>query len=155
MISLRLAASAAARFQAAHFQAARPLRMLALRTYATRRYTPEHEWVSVSNGVGTVGITDYAQKALGDVVFVEVPSVGAVLKRKEIISAVESVKAASDVYAPVGGEVVEVNTKLGDEPSLINTSPYEEGWIAKIKVADETQLDGLLSEEQYAAHIAE
>eukprot|EP00842_Homolaphlyctis_polyrhiza_P005918 jgi/Hompol1/6327/HPOL_002249-RA len=118
-----------------------------------RRYTPDHEWVSLSNGVGTIGISDYAQKALGDVVFVEAPSVGTVLKVKDTLSAVESVKAASDVYAPVSGEVVEVNAALADEPSLINSSPYEKGWIAKIKLSDESQFQKLMDEAAYAKHI--
>ncbi|KAL2915529.1 glycine cleavage system H-protein subunit [Polyrhizophydium stewartii] len=143
--ALRIRAAAAPRFT--------PLRALALRTYATRRYTADHEWVAVSNGVGTVGISDYAQKALGDVVFVEVPEVGTQLQRKDTLSAVESVKAASDVYAPIAGEVVEVNTDLADEPSLINSSPYEKGWIAKIKIEDESQLEALMDEAAYQKHI--
>ncbi|KAI8588370.1 glycine cleavage H-protein-domain-containing protein [Geranomyces variabilis] len=137
--------------------AQRPALVLSLRGYATRRYTPEHEWVSLdaSSGVGTVGITDYAAKALGDVVFVEIPTVGTAVDAKEQLSAVESVKAASDVYAPISGEVVEVNEELGNEPSLINSSPFEKGWIAKIKVSDKAQLDALMDEAAYADHIKE
>ncbi|KAJ3161110.1 hypothetical protein HDU86_007731 [Geranomyces michiganensis] len=122
-----------------------------------RRYTPEHEWVSLdaSSGVGTIGITEYAAKALGDVVFVEIPTVGTAVDAKEQLSAVESVKAASDVYAPISGEVVEVNEELGNEPSLINSSPFEKGWIAKIKVSDKAQLDALMDEAAYADHIKE
>ncbi|KNC99587.1 glycine cleavage system H protein [Spizellomyces punctatus DAOM BR117] len=129
---------------------------LSLRGYATRKYTPEHEWVSVdANGVGTVGITEYAAKALGDVVFVEIPEVGTPVLQKEQLSAVESVKAASDVYAPLSGEVIEVNQELESEPSLINSSPFEKGWIAKIKLTKKEELDGLLDEAAYAEHIKE
>ncbi|TPX55713.1 hypothetical protein PhCBS80983_g05086 [Powellomyces hirtus] len=130
--------------------------ILSLRGYATRKYTPEHEWVSVDGqGVGTIGITDYAAKALGDVVFVEIPTVGTAIEAKEQVSAVESVKAASDVYAPISGEVVEVNDALGNEPSLINSSPFDKGWIAKIKISDKGQLNALMDEAAYADHIKE
>ncbi|KAJ3105258.1 hypothetical protein HDU97_008281 [Phlyctochytrium planicorne] len=122
---------------------------------AARKYTADHEWVSISNGIGTIGITDYAQKALGDVVFIELPEVGKVVAKKENIGAVESVKAASDIYAPISGEVVESNSALADEPSLINSSPYEKAWIAKIKISNESELSGLLDEAAYAKHTAE
>ncbi|KAJ3024278.1 hypothetical protein HKX48_003103 [Thoreauomyces humboldtii] len=129
---------------------------LSVRSYATRRYTAEHEWVSVdANGVGTIGISDYAAKALGDVVFVEIPTVGTAVEAKEQLSAVESVKAASDVYAPVSGEVTEVNDVLGNEPSLINSSPFDKGWIAKIKISDKAQLESLMDEAAYTNHIKE
>ncbi|KAJ8327345.1 glycine cleavage system H-protein subunit [Batrachochytrium dendrobatidis] len=124
-----------------------------LRSYSTRKYTADHEWVKVDGKVATIGISEYAQKALGDVVYVEVPEVGSLLKRKDVLSAVESVKAASDVYTPVTGTVLEVNTNLADEPSLINKSPYAEGWIAKIEMSDSTQLNELMDEKAYAAHI--
>ncbi|KAI8819634.1 glycine cleavage H-protein-domain-containing protein [Fimicolochytrium jonesii] len=128
--------------------------ILSLRGYATRKYTPEHEWVSVdSNGIGTVGITDYAAKALGEVVFVEIPDVGTNVEKKEQLSAVESVKAASDVYAPVSGEVVEVNEALSDDSALINSSPFEKGWIAKIKLSDKAEVDALMDESAYAEHL--
>ncbi|KAJ3039646.1 hypothetical protein HDV00_011990 [Rhizophlyctis rosea] len=122
---------------------------------AERKYTPEHEWVTVSNGVATVGITQYAQEALGDVVYVEVPSKGKTVSKKDQIGAVESVKAASDIYAPVSGEIVEINSNLEEKPSLINSAPYEEGWLAKIKLSNEKELDVLLDEKAYAEHCAD
>jgi glycine cleavage system H protein len=94
-----------------------------------RKYTEDHEWVSLSGKIGTFGITDYAQKALGDVVYIEVPQVGDVVKKQDQIGAVESVKAASDIYSPLSGKVVEVNPALEGEPSLVNSSPYEQGRI--------------------------
>lgn len=120
--------------------------------FSTKRYSADHEWVSVSNGIGTIGITDYAQKALGDVVFIELPSVGTVLQKKDNLGAVESVKAASDIYAPVSGEVVEVNASVSEEPSLINSSPEENAWIAKIKLSKPEELDLLLDEARYVKH---
>ncbi|KAG2204702.1 glycine cleavage system H protein [Mucor mucedo] len=122
------------------------------RGYATKKYTSDHEWISVDNGVGTFGITDYAQKALGDVVFVETPAVGDVVAAEDQVGAIESVKAASDIYSPVSGEVVNVNEALSDEPSLINTSPEDEGWLAKIKMSNTAELDNLMDEKAYAAH---
>ncbi|KAJ3240314.1 hypothetical protein HDU78_002340 [Chytriomyces hyalinus] len=133
----------------------RPFLSLSLRTYATKHYTKEHEWISVADGVGTFGISDYAQKALGDVVFIELPEVGASFAKKDNISAVESVKAASDIYAPVSGEVVAVNSALADEPSLINSSPEGEAWIAKIKLSNPAELEQLLDEASYAKHCDE
>ncbi|KAJ3252754.1 hypothetical protein HK103_001310 [Boothiomyces macroporosus] len=117
-----------------------------------RKYTPDHEWISVTNGIGTFGITDYAQTALGDVVYIEVPSIGDVVKEKDQIGAVESVKAASDIYSPVSGEIVEINEKLQENPGLINTSPYVDGWIAKIKLANEGELEALMDEKAYEEH---
>ncbi|ORY05436.1 glycine dehydrogenase [Basidiobolus meristosporus CBS 931.73] len=121
--------------------------------YSTiKKYTEDHEWVSVTDGVGTVGITDYAQKALGDVVFVEIPETGATVETMAQIGAVESVKAASDIFAPLAGEIVESNSALESEPSLINSSPEENGWLCKIKLADVSQIDTLMDEEAYKAH---
>ncbi|KAJ3196916.1 hypothetical protein HK101_007281 [Irineochytrium annulatum] len=120
-----------------------------------RKYTPDHEWVSVSNGVGTIGITDYAQKALGDVVFADLPEKGKSVDQKDNIGAVESVKAASDIYAPISGEIVEVNSALADEPSLLNSSPYEKAWIAKIKLSKPEEFDALLDESGYNKLIEE
>ncbi|CDH50821.1 glycine dehydrogenase [Lichtheimia corymbifera JMRC:FSU:9682] len=128
--------------------------LAAFRTYATKRYTDDHEWISVEDGVGTIGITDYAQKALGDVVFVESPVVGNKVETKQQIGAVESVKAASDIYSPVEGEIVNVNEALENEPSLINTSPEEEGWLAKIKLSNPEQIESLMDEKAYAEHCA-
>lgn len=114
------------------------------------RYTESHEWVQ-DNGDGTVtlGITDHAQEALGDVVFVELPEVGRELDAGEEFGVIESVKAASDLYAPLAGEVVEVNESLEDAPETVNESPYEGGWIAKFKLADAAALDALLDAEAY------
>ncbi|KAI8099415.1 glycine cleavage system H protein [Halteromyces radiatus] len=126
--------------------------LAAIRAYATKKYTAEHEWISVENGVGTIGITDHAQSALGDVVFVETPAVGDNVEKNDAIGAVESVKAASDVCSPVSGEVIDVNGALGDDPTLINASPEEEGWMAKIKISNPEELDTLMDATAYAAH---
>lgn len=123
---------------------------------ANLKYTPSHEWI-LDNGDGTVtvGITDHAQELLGDVVFVEVPEVGREVNKGEEFSLVESVKAASDIYAPVTGEVVAVNEALEDAPETVNESPFEDGWIAKIKLADAAELDDLLDAIAYEANVAE
>ncbi|OHB29915.1 MAG: glycine cleavage system protein H [Desulfuromonadaceae bacterium GWC2_58_13] len=113
------------------------------------KYTEEHEWVLIEDGVATVGITDFAQDALGDVVFVELPEVGTVLEAGKSFGVVESVKAVSDVYAPVSGEVIEINEELPDTPELVNTSPYEDGWMVKIKLADNVELDDLMDADAY------
>ncbi|POW10076.1 hypothetical protein PSTT_06331, partial [Puccinia striiformis] len=125
------------------------------RFVSTKRYTKEHEWVTLDTetNIGTIGITDYAQNSLGDVVFVELPEVSATVATGELIGAVESVKAASDIFAPVSGTVTEVNTKLTDQAGLLNTSPEDEGWLAKIKLSSPEELEKLLSEESYKAHI--
>lgn len=118
------------------------------------KYASSHEWV-LDNGDGTVtvGITDHAQELLGDVVYVELPEIGAEVVSTEQFSLVESVKAASDIYAPVNGEVIEVNEALNDTPELINDAPYEGAWIAKIKLSDAADLDNLLDAEGYSAII--
>lgn len=120
------------------------------------RFSSSHEWV-LDNGDGTVtvGISDHAQDLLGDVVFVELPELGREVTAGEEFSLVESVKAASDIYAPVSGEVVEINDALESEPETVNNAPYDGGWIAKIKLSDAAQLEGLLNAEAYAATIAE
>ncbi|MDX1320021.1 MAG: glycine cleavage system protein GcvH [Oceanospirillum sp.] len=120
------------------------------------KYTASHEWV-LDNGDGTVtvGITDHAQDQLGDVVFVELPEVGREVDAGEEFSLVESVKAASDIYAPVSGEIVEVNEELEGAPETINEHAFEDGWIAKIKLADASDLEGLLDAEAYEARVAE
>lgn len=112
-------------------------------------YADSHEWVLVENGIGTVGITDHAQNALSDVVFVELPKIGKIVKQKDPTAAVESVKAASDIYAPLSGEVIEVNTKLTAQPELVNSSPYENGWIFKIKVSNSDELASLKNVKDY------
>jgi len=110
-----------------------------------------HEWAMTGGDVVTVGITDYAQNSLGDVVYVELPEVGRVVKQTEQIAVVESVKAASDIYAPVSGTIVAINDGLEDSPETINESPYDKGWFFKIKVADASELNNLLSAEAYDA----
>ena len=118
-----------------------------------RRYTADHEWIEESGGVATIGITDYAQDQLGDVVFVELPEVGAKLEKGAEACVVESVKAASEVYAPVSGEVAEVNQALVDSPGLVNESPFGDGWFIKVKLADPAELDGLMDETAYKSLI--
>jgi len=120
------------------------------------RFAPSHEWV-LDNGDGTVtmGISDHAQELLGDVVFVELPEVGREVEAGEEFSLVESVKAASDIYSPVSGEIVAINEALEDEPETVNSEPFDGGWIVKIKLADAAELDKLLGADAYAATIAE
>jgi len=117
------------------------------------RYTKEHEWVLLENDTALVGITDYAQQHLGDVVFVELPEIGTGLRKGEVFCVVESVKAASDVYAPMSGEVLEINETLEDHPEILNQSPYEKGWIVKIKVDDGTEYNDLMKAEDYEQFI--
>ena len=119
------------------------------------KYSEEHEWVQVESGLATVGITDYAQKELGDIVFVELPSLGEQVTQMEPFGTVEAVKAVSELYSPVSGEVIEVNAKLEDTPQIINSDPYGEGWMVKIKVADEKDLENLLSPKEYREFIGE
>lgn len=114
------------------------------------RYTKDHEYIRVEGGIGIVGITPYAQEQLGDIVFVELPAVGKVLKQGDEAAVVESVKAASEIYAPVSGTVTEVNEALGGEPGLINAAPEGDGWIYRIALSDPSQLDGLLDAAAYA-----
>ncbi|NOZ89430.1 MAG: glycine cleavage system protein GcvH [Crenarchaeota archaeon] len=118
-----------------------------------RLYTESDEWVKVEDGVATVGITDYAQKKLRDIVGVELPEPGRRVKRGETVAAIESIKAAADVYAPVSGEVVEVNERLYDEPELLNRDPYGEGWMFRIKLEDPSELESLLPPEKYVERI--
>ena len=120
---------------------------------ATIYFTEDHEWLSVEGGVATVGITDYAQEQLGDLVFVELPDVGKVVAKGDTAVVVESVKAASDVYAPADGEITEVNTALTSDASLVNSAATGAGWLWKMKLADEGQLAGLLDEAGYKKHI--
>ena len=116
---------------------------------ADRKYTEDHEWVEVDGDAGVIGISEYAQEQLGDVVFVELPEVGTVLDRGDEVAVVESVKAAAEVYAPVSGEVLEVNEDLNGDPSLVNTDPFGDGWFAKLKLSDPDELDDLMDEETY------
>jgi glycine cleavage system H protein len=118
-----------------------------------RYFTDEHEWIDVDGDVATVGITDYAQGQLGDIVFVELPAVGTGVEKGKDAAVVESVKAASDVYAPITGEVTETNGALEEDPSLVNTAPEAEGWFFKMTIADAGQLDGLMDEAGYKAFV--
>jgi glycine cleavage system H protein len=119
------------------------------------RFTPDHEWISIEGDSATVGITHHAQEQLGDLVFVELPKPGTVLQAGAAAAVVESVKAASDVYAPLSGEVLEVNQRVADDPTLVNSDPTGIGWLFKIKVVDHSQLDKLMDEQAYQALIAE
>jgi glycine cleavage system H protein len=118
------------------------------------RYTKEHEWVRVEADQATIGITQYAADQLGDIVFVELPDVGRQLSQFATFGVVESVKAVSDLYSPVGGEVLEVNGALGTRPEVVNSDPYGEGWMLRVRVADADQVDGLLDATAYDALIA-
>jgi len=121
---------------------------------STIKYTTSHEWIKLEDdGTASVGISENAQDLLGDIVFVELPDVGTQISAKQEIAVVESVKAASDIYSPVTGEVVAVNEVLLDAPETINASPEEDGWIFKIKISDESELDELMDAETYAEHI--
>jgi glycine cleavage system H protein len=120
----------------------------------TTLYTSDHEWLRIEGDVATIGITDYAQSQLGDVVFVELPKVGRSLAKAEAAAVVESVKAASDVYAPITGEVIEVNDALVADPALVNSDAAGKAWFFKIRIANESELDGLMDEAAYKAHTA-
>ena len=114
-----------------------------------RYFTDEHEWIDVEGETATVGITDDAQGQLGDIVFVELPDVGTVIDKGKDAAVVESVKAASDVYAPISGEVMETNDSLDEDPALVNTSPEEDGWFFKMTIGDRSQLEGLMDAKAY------
>ncbi len=120
----------------------------------TTRYTEDHEWITVDGDIATVGITNYAACQLGDVVFVELPETGKTVSKGDEFAVVESVKAASEVYAPVDGEIVAINDALEGEPAKVNEDPSGEGWFVKIKLSDASQLDGLMDEAAYTAHTA-
>lgn len=119
-----------------------------------RYFTQEHEWIDVAGDVATVGITDYAQSQLGDVVFVELPAQGATFRKGDDAAVVESVKAASDVYCPVSGEVIEANGALEGEPALVNSAPEEGGWFFRIRLSDAAELSGLMDEAAYQAFVS-
>jgi glycine cleavage system H protein len=120
----------------------------------TTLFTSDHEWLRIEGDVATVGITDYAQSQLGDVVFIELPKVGRRLKKAEATAVVESVKAASDVYAPLSGEVLEVNEAIVAEPAMVNSDASDKAWFFKLKIADRSELGGLMDEAAYQAHTA-
>ncbi|HET7701474.1 MAG TPA: glycine cleavage system protein GcvH [Candidatus Limnocylindria bacterium] len=119
------------------------------------RYSKEHEWVRLEGDTATIGITQFAQEQLGDVVFVELPEKGATVRQFSSLGVVESVKAASDIYSPISGEVLERNMKVIEKPELVNSAPYEDGWMLKVKLADKGELQKLLSADDYRAHIGE
>ncbi|MFB6360434.1 MAG: glycine cleavage system protein GcvH [Halobacteriales archaeon] len=125
-------------------------------TYETpddRRYLESHEWVTTGDGTAQVGISDFAQDELGDIVFVELPDVGEGVTQEEDFGVIESIKAVSDLYAPVSGTVTAVNDRLEQEPELVNEAPYEDGWMLELELADEDELDALLSADNYRAQI--
>jgi glycine cleavage system H protein len=126
--------------------------MASWNTPADLKYTRNDEWIRIENGVGTIGITDYAQDQLNDIVFVELPDLGAEFKKGDSFGTVESVKAASEVYVPVGGKVGEVNSKVQSEPELINTAPYGDGWLVKIQIANPADADDLMSADDYVKY---
>ncbi len=112
-------------------------------------YTKEHEWIKVDGDKAICGITDYAQKSLSDIVFVETPEIGREIKKNEVVCTIESVKSVSDVYSPTSGKIVDANERLKNEPDLINKSPYEDGWIFKLELADKSELEDLIKPEEY------
>jgi len=120
---------------------------------ADRKYTKNHEWAKLDEGLAVVGITDYAQEQLGDIVYVELPQPGDTVEKSQSFGIIESVKAASDLFAPIGGEVVAINEELVGRPELVNQDPYEGGWMVKVQPEDEMQMDDLLTAEEYAAHL--
>jgi len=123
--------------------------------YPQYRYTKDHEWIDVQGGTAKIGITDYAQHELGDVVFVELPAAGTKLEKGKSFGSVESVKAVSDIYAPTTGEVIETNTELQNKPETINSDPHGAGWLVKIKLANPADVNALMDAAAYAAYIAD
>ncbi len=117
------------------------------------KYTDDHEWIKVDGDTATIGVTDYAQQQLGDVVFVEIETEGETLSKGETFGTIEAVKTVSDMFMPLGGEVIEVNPKLEDTPEIVNNSPYDDGWMVKIKIEDPSELDDLLSADAYKESI--
>ncbi len=122
---------------------------------ADLKYTKEHEWLRLSDGVGTVGITEYAQDQLGDIVFVELPAIGTRVEQSQKFGEIESVKAVSELYCPVSGEVVETNAALVDNPERVNDAPYDDGWMLRVRLSDPAETDGLLSATQYEDFLAQ
>ena len=117
------------------------------------RYAKSHEYVHLEGEVATIGITDYAQKELGDVVFVELPQVGSLLEAADELGSIESVKAVSELFAPVSGEVIEVNEALADNPALVNTDPFGDGWMIRVRASDPTEVDELMTAEEYDEYV--
>ena len=116
-------------------------------------YTKEHEWVSIKGGIATIGITDYAQGSLGDITFVDLPKVGSVIEQFKRYATVESVKAASDVFAPVSGKIIKINEEFAIHPELVNKSPYEEGYFAKVEMASQKDISGLMKPAEYKKYV--
>jgi glycine cleavage system H protein len=123
------------------------------KTPEDNRYARSHEYLHVEGDIGTIGITEYAQKELGDVVFVELPQVGTQLEMSDELGSIESVKAVSELFAPVGGEVIEVNEALAEKPELVNTDPWGDGWMIKVRLADATEADELMTAEEYDEYV--
>ncbi|MCL4554443.1 MAG: glycine cleavage system protein GcvH [Actinobacteria bacterium] len=121
-----------------------------------RSYHPEHEWVKIGEGgLATIGITDFAQRQLGEIVYVELPEVGSTISAGQVYGEVESVKSVSELYAPVTGQVVQVNSTLPDTPEIINSEPYGEGWIVKIQMSDPEEMESLMPADRYSVHVGE
>jgi glycine cleavage system H protein len=120
---------------------------------AEKKYTKEHEWVEVDGDTATVGITNHAQESLGDIVFIDLPTVGKQVKSNEELCVIESVKAASDIYAPIDGEVIEINNNLNDDASIVNQDPEKDGWIFKMKISDLSQYNNLMTLDEYLASL--
>ena len=120
---------------------------------AEKKYTKEHEWVQVDGDTATVGITNHAQESLGDIVFIDLPTVGKEVKSNEELCVIESVKAASDIYAPIDGEVIEINNNLNDDASIVNQDPEKDGWIFKMKITDPSQYNNLMTLDEYLASL--
>ncbi len=119
------------------------------------KYTETHEWIKISGKEATIGITDYAQKELGDIVYVELPEIGAELSGEDVLATVEAVKAVEEIYISISGRIIDVNSKLADTPELLNSSPYDEGWIAKFEIMNNDEIENLLSAEDYKKLIGE
>jgi len=113
------------------------------------KYTKDHEWISLEGDIATIGITDFAQRELGDIVYVEVDTIGQTLTANEVFGTVEAVKTVSDLYLPVGGEILELNSELESNPDYVNNDPYQNGWMVKVKVSDKSEFDALMSADDY------
>tara|TARA_Y100001970_G_scaffold222114_1_gene273076 strand:- start:271 stop:645 length:375 start_codon:yes stop_codon:yes gene_type:complete len=122
---------------------------------SSKKYTKDHEWILIENNIGTVGITNHAQESLGDIVFIELPEIGKIVKTGSEVSVVESVKAASDIYSPIDGKIIDINNKLKDDPSIVNQDAENDGWFFKIEISDSIDEDKLMSLEQYNKFIEE
>jgi glycine cleavage system H protein len=119
------------------------------------RFSKEHEWVQIKNGLAVIGISDFAQKQLGDIVSVELPKIGISFKQMQVMAIVDSIKASSDIYCPLSGEVIEVNEELQEHPEWINQFPYESGWLVKIKPSNTTELERLMNKTQYEEYVGQ